>query len=78
MGVDTNKDGKANQWTKWSETKESYDYVKGFSKQVAKTPAMIDLSDLPEGFGFQVELRLTDTTTNTSKPLIKSLELSFE
>ena len=78
VGVDTDKDGKVNNWTKWSETKESYDYVEGFSKQVAKTPARLDLSDLPEGFGFQVELRLTDTTTNTSKPLIESLELSFE
>ena len=78
VGVDTDKDGKVNRWTKWQETKENYDYVKGFSKQVAKTPAKLDLSDLPEGFGFQVELRLTDTTTNASKPLIEALELTIE
>jgi hypothetical protein len=78
VGVDTNKDGKVDQWSKWQETKESYDYVKGFSKQVKKTPARLDLSGLPEGFGFQVELKLADTTQNASKPLIESLELSIE
>ena len=78
VGVDTNKDGKADQWSKWQEVKESYDYVKGFSKQVKKTPAQLDLSGLPEGFGFQVELKLADTTENASKPLIESLELSLE
>ena len=78
VGVDTNKDGKADQWSKWQETKESYDYVEGFSKQVAKTPATIDLSDLPEGLGFQVELRLTDETENASKPLIESIELKLD
>jgi len=78
VGVDTNKDGKSDQWSKWQEVKESYDYVKGFSKQVKKTPAQLDLSGLPEGFGFQVELKLADTTKNASKPLIESLEFSFE
>ena len=78
VGVDTDKDGKADRWSKWQEAKESYDYVKGFSKQVKKTPAQLDFSDLPEGFGFQVELKLTDTTENASKPLIESLELSIE
>ena len=78
VGVDTNKDGKADQWTKWKEAKESYDYVKGFSKQVKKTPAQLDLSGLPDGFGFQVELKLADTTANASKPLVESLELSLE
>ena len=78
VGVDTNKDGKVNQWTKWQETKENYDYVKGFSKQVKKTPAQLDLSELPAGFGFQIELRLTDETENASKPLIESIELKLE
>ncbi len=78
VGVDTDKDGKADQWSKWQEAKESYDYVKGFSKQVSKTPAQLDLSDLPDGFGFQVELKLADTTANASKPLVESLELSLE
>ena len=78
VGVDTNNDGKSDQWTKWSEMKESYDYIEGFAKQIARTPAQLDLSDLPEGFGFQVELKLTDTTENKSKPIIESLEVTFE
>ena len=37
-----------------------------------------DLSDLPAGHGFQIELKLTDTTANKSKPMIESLSLSFK
>jgi hypothetical protein len=78
VGVDTDKDGKADQWSEWAEIRESYDYIPGFSKQVAKTPASLDLSDLPEGYGFQVELKITDSTENKSKPMIEGLGLSFE
>jgi hypothetical protein len=78
VGVDTDKDGKIDQWSEWSELKESYDYIEGFAKQVARTPAQLDLSDLPEGYGFQVELKVTDTTENKSKPILESLHLSFE
>jgi len=77
VGVDTDDDGKADRWSPWREAKESYDYVEGFSKQVAKTPARLDLADLPPGYGFQVELKLTDATANASKPLVDSLELAF-
>ena len=78
MGVDTDQDGKADQWTDWQEAKESYDYVKGFSKQVKKTPARIDLSGLPGGFGFQAEVKISDTTENASKPLVESLQIALE
>ena len=78
VGVDTDNDQKVDQWTDWTQVKESYDYIKGFSKQVAKTPAKIDLSKLPAGFGFQVELKLTDSTENKSKPMIDSLSVSFD
>ena len=77
VGVDTDNDKKVDQWTDWTEVKESYDYIKGFSKQIEKTPAKLDLSRLPAGFGFQVELRLTDTTENKSKPIIEKMSLSF-
>lgn len=77
VGVDTNNDSKIDQWTNWTEVKESYGYIKGFSKQVAKTPAQLDLSKLPAGFGFQVELRLSDSTENKSKPIIDRISLSF-
>ena len=34
VGVDTDNDGKINTWGKWSELRERYDYIEGFSKQV--------------------------------------------
>ena len=77
VGVDTDKDGEINQWSHWQEAKESYDYVEGFSKQIATTPAHVDLKSLPEGYGFQVELKLSDTTSNDSKPIINSIEVAF-
>lgn len=78
VGVDTNNDGKIDKRTKWQEVKESYDYIKGFSKQIAKTPATLDLSQLPDGYGFQIELRIKDSTDNKSKPMIDRLELAFD
>jgi hypothetical protein len=78
VGVDTDNDGEVDQWSDWREVKETYDYVPGFSKQVAKRPAELDLSGLPEGFGFQIELKLADVTENKSKPMVESLGLSFE
>lgn len=58
--------------------KETYDYIEGFSKQIKMTPASLDLSSLPEGYGFQFELKLADTTKNVSKPILESVELSFQ
>ncbi len=78
VGVDTDNDGRADRWTDWQQVKETYDYIKGFSKQVAKTPAAIDTSKLPAGFGFQFELKLTDTTDNKSKPMIDRVTVEFE
>ena len=78
VGVDTDNDGKINIWGKWGELRERYDYIEGFSKQVKRTPAELDLSDLPAGHGFQIEVKLTDTTANKSKPMIESLSLSFK
>ena len=77
VGVDTNNDASIDRWTDWSEIKESYDYIPNFAKQIAKTPATLDLSKLPAGYGFQVELRLTDSTENKSKPIIERINLSF-
>ena len=78
VGVDTDNDSRIDTWSKWSEIRERYDYIEGFSKQVKRTPAELDVSDLPPGHGFQIELKLTDTTGNKSKPMIESLSLSFE
>ena len=48
------------------------------NKQVHRTPAELDLVGLPEGFGFQIELKVTDTTENKSKPVIESLRMDFD
>jgi len=77
VGVDTDNDGKSDQWSEWAQVKESYDYIEGFSKQVKMTPAALDLTSLPEGYGFQFEVKLTDPTENKSKPILESVELSF-
>jgi hypothetical protein len=76
--VDTTKNGKIDTWSKWSEIKESYDYIKGFSKQIKKTPAKQNLANLPAGYAFQIEVKISDITSNTSKPMIESLDLSFQ
>lgn len=78
VGVDTDKDKKIDQWTEWQEVKEGYDYIPGFSKQVKRIPAELDLSGLPGGFGFQVEMKITDSTENKSKPIVESLRVSFK
>lgn len=49
-----------------------------FSKQVARTPAQLDLMDFPAGHAFQIELKLIDITENKSKPTIESLSLSLK
>jgi alpha-L-fucosidase 2 len=77
VGVDTDNDGAVDEWTRWQEIKEQYDYTPGFAKQVAKAPAAMDLSGLPEGYGFQFELKIKDTTENRSKPIIDRVSLSF-
>lgn len=78
VGVDTDDDGKVDQWTDWQEIKETYSQHEGFTKQIKKTAAAINLEQLPAGHGFQFEFRMTDTTENKSKPLIDRVTLKFE
>ncbi|MDB4339117.1 hypothetical protein OAA19_03300, partial [Rubripirellula sp.] len=77
VGVDEDRDGVIDQWTDWQEAKESYDYITGFSKQIKRIPASLNLSELPAGYGFQFEIRMTDSTTNRSKPILDKIELVF-
>lgn len=77
-GVDTDNDGKIDQWTDWQAVNESYAYTPGFAKIVEKTPASIDLSSLPAGFGFQFEFSMKDTTENESKPIVDKVTIAFE
>ena len=78
VGVDTDNDAAVDQWSDWQVIKENYSAVPGFAKQVAKTPAQMDLSSLPTGHGFQFEIRLRDTTENDSKPILDRVELEFK
>ena len=78
VGVDTTNDGKADTWGDWAELKESYEHIVGFSKQIKRIPASMDLSKLPEGYGFCFELKLQDSTANKSKPILDSLEIRFK
>jgi len=73
VGVDAEGDGKIDQWTEWQKVSEKYDYIKGFSKQVKRFPASINLTDMPEAHGVAFEFRLKDSTKNVSKPSIDSV-----
>lgn len=75
VGVDTSNNGKIDRWTAWKEIRERYDHIPGFAKQIRKTPAELDCSSLPPGYGFQVEFKLTDTTENKSRPSIDQISL---
>lgn len=78
VGVDTSGDGKLDEWTDWTDTKETYDYHATLSKHVERTPAKVDLSALPSAHAVGFELRLTDTTENKSKPLVDKVTIAFE
>jgi hypothetical protein len=77
-GVDTDNDGKIDQWTEWQEVKETYDHKPGFARVIDKTPASIDVSSLPAGFGFQFEFTMKDTTKNESKPIVDKVSMHFK
>lgn len=76
IGSDTDHDAAIDQWSNWAEIKEHYDHTPGFAKHVKRTPARLDLAGLSAGFGFQFELRLTDTTENTSKPIVDGVSMT--
>lgn len=77
VAVDTTNDGFADTWTDWQEVKEHYESIQGFAKQVKRILASMDLSTLPEGFGFCFDLRIEDTTANASAPTLDRIELRF-
>ncbi len=77
-GVDTNGNGQIDDWTGWQAVKETYDHKHGYARVVDVTPAELDLSSLPKGYGFKFEFRVKDQTTNTSIPIIDYVEISFK
>lgn len=78
VGVDVDDDGAIDEWTAWQPVKERYDYIKGFSKQVKRIPACLDLTDLPAGFGFCFEFRTEDKTENKSMPIMDRVSMAFD
>jgi hypothetical protein len=78
VGVDTTNDGRVDTWSVWQPVSEQYKPIPGFSKQIAKTAAQMDLSDVPEGYGFQFEVKLSDTTENESKPVLDKIRITFD
>jgi len=78
VGVDTDNDKTIDQWTKWSSVKESYSKVPGFAKQIARKPAKLDLTSLPDAYGFQFEIRLSDVTENDAKPILDKVLIDFK
>lgn len=77
VGVDISNDGKIDHWSDWQKISEQYNYIEGFSKQIAKTEAQMNLSNLPKGYGFQFEVKLSDTTENDSKPILEKVTVLF-
>lgn len=67
----------ADAWSDWQDVKEQYESIAGFAKQVKRIPATMDLSRLPEGYGFCFELCLEDTTANMSAPTLDRVEIRF-
>ena len=77
-GVDTDNDGKIDQWTEWQSVKESYDHKPGYAKHVVKTPAVIDTKGLPKGYGFQFEIKIDAANGAVAKPLLDKVTIGFE
>jgi hypothetical protein len=77
-GVDTDNDGKIDQWTKWQSVKESYDHKPGYAKHVVKTPAVIDTKILAKGYGFQFEIKVTAPNGAVAKPVLDKVTVGFE
>ena len=78
VGVDKDGDGQMDQWTKWQRIKESYTQKPGFARIVDVTPAQMDLSSLPKGYGFQFKFRTKQLEANKVQPIIDSVKIEFE
>lgn len=77
-GVDTDADGSIDKWTDWQVIKETYDHKPGYARVVDAAPAELNLSSLPEGFGFKFEFRVTDKTSNSSVPIMDKVQMSLK
>ncbi|MEM9160752.1 MAG: hypothetical protein AAGB46_17015, partial [Verrucomicrobiota bacterium] len=76
-GVDTDGDGKVEEWTDWEEIAESYYQKSGYVRLVDRTPAEIDMSELPKGYGFSFEYRTKAIDGVATRVSMKEIEMSF-
>ena len=56
-GVDSDDDGKIDQWTDFTEVKETYRQKEGFARIVESAPAVLDTTGLADGYAFQIEFQ---------------------
>lgn len=77
VGVDVSGNGAIDYWTDWEQVRESYAPIEGFAKRVSRTPASLDLSELPAGQALCFELRLEDATENKSVPMLDAVTVTF-
>jgi hypothetical protein len=76
-GVDVDGNGTIDTWTGWQTVREQYSHTPGFIRVVTLTPARLDLSGLPGGYGFQFEFRVDDTVVANVSPIMDRVEMSF-
>ena len=77
VGVDVDADGTVDQWTAWQSVVERYDHTPGYARVVATTPAQLNLSGLPEGYGFQFEFRIDNTVVADISPIMDRVVMQF-
>jgi hypothetical protein len=76
-GVDVDADGVIDQWTAWQSVVERYDHTPGYARVVTTTPATLDLSSLPEGYGFQFAFRIDNTVVTDISPIMDRVVMAF-
>lgn len=76
-GVDGDGNGSIDTWTGWQSVREQYSPTPNFIRVVTLTPARLDLSGLPAGYGFQFEFRLDDTVVANVSPIMDRVEMAF-
>jgi len=76
-GVDTDGDSIIDQWTDWQDIYETYDHKPNYVRVVESTPALLDLSELMDGYGFQFEIKIDNSIVSDVSPLIDSVRMNY-
>ncbi len=76
-GVDVSGNGEIDKWTQWQVIKETYQQKEGFVRIVDRTPATLDTSALPKGFGFQFEYRTKQVDGQSVNVVMDKVQWDF-